>query len=128
MADLVPSPVDPAAVISYRIGWWTHAWWPTRPLLVGLLTGNQLSPRADNGRRFVGRRSFVRPVLSRLWKIRRPHRPWQAEASDVSRFCRRALTAAGAERKMRADAAHVLLHGVPAPWQQRRARKAVRRG
>jgi len=108
-------------VDAYRIGWWTHAWWPTRALLVGLLTGKQPSPRADNGSRYVGRRAFVAPIIRRLRKLGRPHRPWQAEPESLAWhvFCRRALTARGAERKMRADVAHYQEYGEPSRWQRR---------
>lgn len=117
--------INPGRVTApYRIGWWTHAWWPTRPLLIGLLTGNQPSPRAGNGQRFVGRRWFVKPIMSRLRKIRRPHRPWQSEApTQATQFARRALTAAGAERKMLTDVEHAALHGEPSPYQARRTRR-----
>ena len=115
----------------YRIGWWTHKWWPSKPLLIGLLTGNQPSPRADNGSRFVGRRKFIEPIWRRLTKLRRPHRPWQAEAPGEHgcRFARRALTAKGAERKMIRDLDHLWLMAEPSPWQRRktntrRARRA----
>lgn len=127
---------DPAAptathdVVAYRIGWWTHKWWPTQALILGLLTGNQPSRRADNGRRFVGRRRFIAPIVSRLRKIRRPHRPWQAEPVEDPGFwfcCRRALTASGAERKMRADLRHAIEHAELSPWQRRYlARKEIR--
>jgi hypothetical protein len=115
-------------VVSYRIGWWTHRWWPTAGLLRCLVTGRQLSPRADNGSRQVPRRAVTRTIVRRLRLIRRPHRPWQAEAEGELRFCRRALTAAGAEAKMRHDLAHTagLLTGYPidSPWQLRRLARA----
>lgn len=88
----------------YRIGWWTHRWWPTRAILVGAVTGNQPSPRADNGSRFVGRRVYWRLIVRDLGYIRRPHRPWQSEALGGFN-ARRGFTAAGAERKMLADVA-----------------------
>lgn len=113
---------------AYRIGWWTHRWWPTRALVVGLITGNQLSRRGDNGSRFVGRRKFVKRIASRARRLRRPHRPWQAEATDDGvRFARRSFTAAGAERRIRGDVAHQLRRGEPSPWQRRRTARAVRK-
>lgn len=109
----------------YRIGWWTHRWWPTRPLLAGLLTGNQPSRRADNDSRFVGRRKFIAPIVSRARKLRRPHRPWQAE-SDLCRFARRGFTPAAAQRKIQADEAHMQRYAQPSAYQLYRAIRARR--
>ena len=112
---------------AYRIGWWTHRWWPRRALVVGLLTGQQASPRADNGSRFVGRRVIARElrrqIVRDLRMLRRPHRPWQAEASDL-RFARRAFTAPGAEHKIETDVEHQRRYGHPSPWQHRQMRRA----
>lgn len=106
---------------AYRIGYWTHRWWPLRAQLVGLITGNQQSPRADNGSRYVGRRVWVKPILRNLKRIRRPHRPWQAEYEDC-RWCRRAWTKAGALRKAESDRRHMLATGEWSPWIQRKVR------
>ncbi len=109
-------------VTTYRIGWWTHNWWPTKALLVGLVTGRQPSRRADNGSRFVGRRYFIAPILSRLKRIGRPHLPWQAEPTDDPGQwfrCRRGLTRESAKQLMLDDLIHVLQHGARSPWQQR---------
>lgn len=111
----------------YRIGWWTHAWWPRRELLKGLVTGNQPTPRADGGRRFVGRRRFVKPIVDRLRRIRRPHRPWQAE-SDEGWIARRAFTPAGAERKILRDVEHYHRYGIASPYQYWRFLRKGRRG
>ena len=82
----------------YRIGWWTHRWWPTRHILRGLLTGHQPTPRADNGDTFVGRRKYLPDLWHRLTLIRRPHRPWQAEWDGCQR-APRAWTRNGALAK-----------------------------
>jgi hypothetical protein len=123
----------------YRIGWWTHRWWPDKGLLMCIATGNQLSPRADNGDRHVGRRPFFEVAVRRLRLIRRPHRPWQAEADGTPMFARRAFTPAGAAAKMQHDIDHttgvVTGHPIDSPWQLRRLARAnaervraVRRG
>jgi hypothetical protein len=111
----------------YRIGWWTHAWWPSKHLLVGLATGNQPSRRADNGSRYVGRHRFVDPLLRRLRLLRRPHRPWQAESGE-GWFCRRAFTPTGAERKIVRDMEHFRRYGVMSPYQYWRLWLKGRRG
>lgn len=110
----------------YRIGWWTHAWWPTQRLVAGLLTGKQSAPSADGRRHRIGRRRFAEPLLRRLRSIRCPHRPWQAE-SDALWFARRSFTAAGAERKVLADVAHHERHGLPSPYQYWRLLRKARR-
>lgn len=107
---------------AYRIGYWTHRWWPTRALLVGLLTGNQPSPRADNGSRFVGRRKYVPIIARQLTEIRRPHRPWQAEY-DGCRWAPRGWTKAGVLRKAERDRQHMRTTGEWAPWIQRKVRR-----
>lgn len=86
----------------YRIGWWRPWWRPMGGLVMGLLTGNQQSPRADNGSRFVGRRRFVAPLVRRARQARLPRRPWQAESDMFHMNAVRACTRRGAERKLRA--------------------------
>jgi len=110
----------------YRIGYWTHRWWPSRAQVAGLLTGNQPSPRADNGSRRVGRAGYAKDTLRKLTLIRRPHRPWQAESAGTW-FARRAFTASKAEGKILADEFHYLCYGQPSPWQRRRLAKKNRR-
>lgn len=111
----------------YRIGWWTHRWWPTRALVEGLLTGKQLSPRADTGSRHVGRIVFLKTMVRHLRLVRRPHRPWQAEVEGLQ-FARRAFTAAGAKRKIQYDrdlaSGWVTGHSIDSPWQLRRTARA----
>lgn len=107
---------------AYRIGWWTHSWWPTWALVSGLVSGNLPSTRVGGGGRFVGRRQFLATITRRVRLLRRPHRPWQAEAEGVAvRFARRALTATGAERKILRDVEHLLMTGSPSFWQRRRS-------
>lgn len=118
----------------YRIGWWTHAWWPTRALLGGLITGRHLVVRvgaeaATGGRPYVGRGRFLKAIRRRLRLIRRPHRPWQAESDRADlglMFARRAFTAAGAERKIVADVHHVVVTGLPSPYQYLRLARKLR--
>lgn len=104
---------------AYRIGWWTHQWWPRKVMLVCLLTGKQPRPSAATGSRKAHRSYYVKHILRRLRMIRRPHRPWQAEA-DVCRFARRAFTAKGAARKMARDVEHLEREGRQSRFQRRR--------
>jgi hypothetical protein len=99
----------------YRIGWWTHAWWPTWTLLRCLVTGRQ----ADGQR--APRRAFAEVLGRRLGSFRRPHRPWQSEAPTWCRTARRGFTATGAQRKMERDVLAYLGTGQPSRWQRRRA-------
>lgn len=107
---------------AYRIGWWTHRWWPRSYNLYGLLTGCQRSPRADNGSRRVGRAVWLRQIVNDLRLIRWPHRPWQAE-SEQCRFARRAFTASGARRKILRDEVAAQAGGL-SRHQSRRTRSA----
>lgn len=112
------------AVTPYRIGWWTHQWWPRKVMLVCFLIGKQPQPSAATGSRKAHRSYYAKHMLRRLRMIRRPHRPWQAEA-DVCRFARRAFTADGAVRKMTRDVEHLLATGRQS-WHQRRKLWSVR--
>jgi hypothetical protein len=107
-------------VSCYRIGWWTHRWWPTRRLLRALVTGKQSAGRVDRFR-------LLKLMVRNLRLIRRPHRPWQAEAEGLQ-FARRAFTAEGAKRKIRYDlhlsTGWVTGHPIDAAWQLRRLAKA----
>jgi hypothetical protein len=114
--------IDRDGIDTYRIGFWTHHWWPRKQILICLLTGKQPSPRADNGKRFVGRRPYVRVILRDLKLIRRPHRPWQAEYENC-RWCPRAWTSEGARRKAERDLAYQRNHDLWAPWIQRKVRR-----
>jgi hypothetical protein len=88
---------------AYRIGWWTHKWWPRKALLWCLLIGKQPTPAAATGSRKASRWYYVRTIARRLKMIRRPHRPWQAEIAvrDCSCNARRAFTATGAARRVK---------------------------
>lgn len=119
------TPID-----SYRIGWWTHRWWPTMALLRGLLLGVNPSGRKARRRYYAG------AIIRRLRLIRRPHRPWQAETNDgTCRFARRAFTRKAAALKVYDDWKHarglITGHPIDSPYQLRRTAranaKAVRR-
>lgn len=103
---------------AYRIGWWTHRWWPRWVMVKGALLGRQPSPAA-NGSRKAPRAHYVRAMLRDLRKIRRPHRPWQAEYEDC-RWAPRAFTADGVRRKAERDRAYQEATGQWSPWIQRR--------
>lgn len=94
--DLVTCNDPPTA--AYRIGWWTHKWWPTWQLLRGLATGRQ-----PGGER-VKRKNYGAVLWRRAKQFRRPHRPWQAEISMAGCSCnaRRAFTADGAAKRVKA--------------------------
>lgn len=108
----------------YRIGWWTHRWWPTTLMLRCLVRGRD--PQGRRTRRWY----YVTTIARRLRMLQRPHRPWQSEAPLHCEFARRGITAASAQRKMQRDVDQYLLHDEPSPWQQRKAaaRASRRRG
>lgn len=105
----------------YRIGWWTHPWWPRKVILRCFVTGRQ-----PDGKR-VRRRGYLADMARNLKLVRRPHRPWQSEAPSLWLFARRAFTAEGARRKMVRDYDYAVLHGRPSPYQRWRRRWADRR-
>lgn len=100
--DLVTCRDAPA--YAYRIGWWTHKWWPRKTLLWCLLIGKQPLPAAATGSRKASRWYYVKTIARRLKMIRRPHRPWQAEITVPGCSCnaRRAFTADGAVKRVQA--------------------------
>lgn len=110
----------------YRIGFWTHRWWPRKASLYGLLTGSQIgfhgATPPPGWSRWRIRKSHGRTILRNLKLIRRPHRPWQAEY-DECRWCPRAWTAQGARRKAERDLAYQRVTGRWAPWIQRKVRR-----
>jgi len=109
-------------VETYRIGWWTHRWWPHPWALRSAITGR--TPKLGKK---ASRIWYLRVTWRQLRSLRRPHRPWQAEAEGV-RFCRRAFTAEGARRKMLRDVevAYGVVTGyhLASPWQLRHEAKA----
>jgi hypothetical protein len=86
---------------AYRIGWWTHKWWPTRHLLRPAILGRVVL--ADGSIR-ARRKPYWQALWRRIRLIRRPHRPWQAEVvtADCSCNARRAFTADGATKRVQA--------------------------
>lgn len=118
----------PTASPAYRIGWWTHQWWPSRVILRCLLTGKQPSPRADNGTRKASRAYYVRLITSQMRRLKAPHRPWQSEAEGpATQFARRSFTAAGAQQAMQRDVDHWLRTGEASTWQRWRCWRKVTR-
>lgn len=112
---------------AYRIGW------GRLPRLIGEY--RRLLPMIVKGVQRDGRRA---PRRRWLPKIRRDlktvfthhpkhllHRPWQAEV-EGPRFARRGLTAATAERRMRADIEYEWRTGGRSPYQAMRWRRARR--
>ena len=102
-------------VYVYRIGWWTHRWWPSSWVLGCLFRGRQ-----PNGRK-VSRVRYLRTILRDLKRIRFPHRPWQSEYDDC-RWCRRGWTAEQVRRLATADLHYQQRTGQWSPWVSRRVR------
>jgi hypothetical protein len=99
---------------AYRIGWWTHRWWPRMVILRCLLTARQPDGRPATRRYYLG------VVLRDLRRLKRPHRPWQAEdESGQHRFARRAFTSEGAVRLMARDVAFYERTGRKSLYQRR---------
>jgi hypothetical protein len=98
---------------AYRIGWWTHKWWPTRELLWRALTGRVTVDTIHPVTVRSSRKAYRQALWRRVRLIRRPHRPWQAEMAVPGCSCnaRRALTADGAVK--RAKALHVRRMAAP---------------
>lgn len=119
----------------YRIGWWTHRWWPRMAMLRCLWRGRDPQDRParrvyyvrtiweEFAKKFPGRVVVPGRFARRNW----PHRPWQCEAEGCQ-FARRAFTKEGAARKMLRDLEHaeglVTGHPIDSPWQLRRRAKA----
>lgn len=117
--------VTHSGIDAYRIGYWTHRWWPRAFTLRQVVTGEQQHFRDPIHRtrktRNSVRRDAVQRIVRDLGKIRRPHRPWQAEYEDC-RWCPRAWTAEGARKRAARDLAYQQATGQWAPWIQRRVR------
>lgn len=120
---------------AYRIGWWTHRWWPRKIMLRGLTLGHDPYDR-KTPRIFYAKRIWIEFARHCPWRLRSiggfpsrntPHRPWQCEA-DGCRFARRAFTAESARRKMQRDVDHttgaVTGYPIDSPWQLRRTARA----
>lgn len=101
---------------AYRIGLWTHRWWPRASLLRCLLRGAQ-----PDGRR-APRVKYLHTIQRDLRLIRRPHRPWQAEY-DSCCWCPRSWTKAGALRKAERDLAYQQATGQWSPWIRRKVHR-----
>lgn len=98
---------------AYRIGWWTHRWWPRLVLLRCLVTARQPDGRPATRRYYLG------VILRDLRRLKRPHRPWQCEAEGpATLFARRSFTPRGAVRSMTRDVEHYLRTGEASRYQR----------